>query len=82
MYKALYTGEGSNGHTVLRDVRSSDGELLADHLWVPRQHFACIPPGRIVTFTARVAPYVRRDGTMDYNLAGIRRVRPTDEAAL
>lgn len=50
------------------------GAELAEHVWValPDDRDGCLRLGRRVRFRATVRPYVRDDGTVDYELRGLR----------
>lgn len=55
-------------------VCACTGEDLAEHVWVvlPPDPDGALRQGRRVRFRATVRPYVRDDGTQDYELCGLR----------
>lgn len=56
---------------LIRNVTDSTGRITADHIWMDITHdfFALwLQPGDIVRFDARVKPYKKGNGSIDYEL--------------
>lgn len=80
-YVGRLVGTGSDGaHVLIRDLRTSTGQPVTDHLWFPNtKEWAGVAKGSTVTFDASAHSYMKgKNRTLDFGLnrpMGLRTVK-------